>query len=109
MIEEPCLMYMLRTEDLQVGEVFLLEVDNRLVIPVDVVVQFVITSRDVIHSFSMPTLGIKVDATPGLLTTVHCLPKKIGVHYGQCSEICGTNHAFIPFVLEVVPFQSFLH
>lgn len=109
LVEEPVYIYILPLEELMVGESRFLEVENRLVLPVSVMVQFNVTSRDVLHSFSIPTLGIKVDATPGLLTVVRITGKKIGVHYGQCAEICGINHAFIPFVIEIVPFQRYLY
>jgi len=103
------LIYMLSVEDLEVGHLRFIEVDNRLVLPVNTLVQFNITSSDVIHRFAIPSLGIKVDATPGLLTVVHAHLIKCGVHYGQCYEICGMNHSYIPFVIEVVPFQRFFH
>ena len=109
LIEEPMLIYMLNMEDLELGAHRYLEVDNRLVLPVNTLINFNVTRRDVIHRFAIPTLGIKVDATPGLLTVVHANLIKIGTHYGMCSEICGINHSFIPFCIEVVPFQSFLY
>lgn len=107
-IEDSVPMYILPLDELSVGDHRLLEVDNRLVIPTGVLVQFNITSRDVIHSFALPTLGVKVDATSGLLTVAPLFTKKVGVHYGQCSEICGINHAFIPFRVEVTTIPSFL-
>jgi len=102
-------MYILPLDELVVGDRLYLEVDNRLVLPVGITVQFNVTSRDVIHRFAMPTLGIKVDATPGLLTVVHANLLKVGTHYGQCREICGINHRFMPFCIEVVPMQSYLY
>lgn len=102
-------MYMLPLDELNVGDFRYLEVDNRLVLPVGINIQFIVASSDVIHSFALPTLGIKVDATPGLLSVVSTFTSKIGTHYGQCSEICGINHAFIPFCVEVVPFLSFFY
>jgi heme/copper-type cytochrome/quinol oxidase subunit 2 len=107
LIEEPVLMYMLSLDDLKVGNHLYMDVDNRLILPRGVTVQFNVTSRDVIHSFAIPTLGIKVDATPGLLTVVHANLVKVGTHYGQCREICGMNHRFIPFCLEVTTIQGF--
>lgn len=100
-------MYMVATDDIEVGELRLLEVDNRLVLPSGALIQFNVTSRDVIHSFALPTMGVKVDATAGLLTIVPIWTTKMGVHYGQCSEICGINHAYIPFVLEITSFIGF--
>lgn len=102
-------MYMSPLRELSVGSKRLLEVENRLVLPVGVLVQFNITRRDVIHSFALPSLGVKVDATPGLLTVVPMIANKVGVHYGQCREICGMNHAFIPFAVEVVRFPAFTY
>lgn len=109
LIEEAVSIYMNPLEELSVGNSRFLEVENRLILPRGVLVQFNITSRDVIHSFALPTLGVKVDATSGLLTVVPLYTKKIGTHYGQCSEICGINHSFIPFCLEVTMFPSFLY
>jgi len=106
--EDPVLMYMLPLDELLVGERVYLEVDNRLVLPSGMRVQFNVTSSDVIHRFAMPTLGVKVDATPGLLTVVRADIMKVGTHYGQCSEICGMNHRFMPFVIEIVPMPAFV-
>lgn len=108
MVEEAIPVYMSPLNDLMVGSKRLLEVENRLILPTGVLVQFNITSRDVIHSFALPTLGVKVDATPGLLTVAPIIASKVGTHYGQCSEICGMNHAFIPFSVEVVSFPIFI-
>lgn len=109
LIEEAVSIYINPLEELNVGNSRFLEVENRLVLPRGVLVQFNITSRDVIHSFALPTLGVKVDATSGLLTVLPLFTKKIGTHYGQCSEICGINHSFIPFCLEVTMFPRFLY
>lgn len=102
------LVYVLPLEESRVGHVRFLEVRNHLVLPVNTLVQFHVTSRDVIHSFAMPSLGIKVDACPGMLTVVHANLTKAGTHYGQCYEICGINHRLMPFCIEVVPIQVFL-
>ena len=66
------------------------------------------TSRDVIHSFALPGLAIKVDAIPGVLRVVTLNRGKVGTHYGQCSEMCGINHRFMPVRMEVVPFHAFV-
>jgi len=100
-------MYIVSPEDINVGEKRFLEVDNRLVLPTGLLVQFNVTSRDVIHSFALPTMGAKVDAVAGLLSVVPVHTRKVGVHYGQCREICGINHAFIPFCLEVTTMPAF--
>jgi heme/copper-type cytochrome/quinol oxidase subunit 2 len=97
------------SEDLIVGESRFLEVDNRLVLPVGIKIQMNITSRDVIHSFALPSLGVKADATAGILNVVGTTINKIGTHYGQCSEICGMNHAYMPIVVEGTMFISFYY
>lgn len=87
---------------------YTLDVDNRLVLPTKVSILFLITSADVLHSWTVPSLGIKVDACPGRLNYLHTFSRNSGVYYGQCSEICGSNHRFIPIVLEFVPASFFL-
>ena len=94
--------YMLQDEDLPFGGFRLLEVDNQLVLPANVPIRFLITSTDVLHSFAVPSLGIKVDACPGRLNHVSTFIKRTGCFYGQCSEICGTGHAFMPIAVRVV-------
>lgn len=85
-----------------------LEVDNRTIIPYITQVRVLISAADVIHSWTVPRLGVKVDAVPGRLNQLRFLAERIGVIFGQCSEICGANHRFIPIVLEVVPLKLFL-
>lgn len=80
----------------------LLETDTRIIIPYSTEVQCVTTSIDVIHSFSIPELGVKIDAIPGRLNSVNFQVTKPGVYYGQCAEICGTGHSFIPICIEAV-------
>lgn len=87
---------------------YTLDVDNRLVLPTMANILFLITSADVLHSWTVPTLGIKVDAMPGRLNYLTSKSMFSGVYYGQCSEICGSNHSFIPIVLEFVPIASYL-
>ena len=87
---------------------YTLDVDNRLVLPTIANILFLITSADVLHSWTVPTLGIKVDAMPGRLNYLTSKSIFSGVYYGQCSEICGSNHSFIPIVLEFVPIASYL-
>lgn len=91
--------YMLQESDLPKGGLRLLEVDNRLVLPIASHVRFLITSMDVIHSWAVPSLGVKVDAIPGRLNQVDVFIKREGVFYGQCSELCGINHGFMPIVV----------
>lgn len=80
-----------------------LDVDNRLVLPTRVNLLFLVTSADVLHSWTIPSLGIKTDAIPGRLNSLISISSFSGVYYGQCSEICGSNHRYIPIVLEFVP------
>jgi len=86
-----------------------LDVDNRLILPTLSHLLFLITSADVLHSWTVPSLGIKIDACPGRLNYLTSLVQQAGVYYGQCSEICGSNHRFIPIVVEFVPLEFFLN
>ena len=85
----------------------LLAVDNELVVPVNTVIRIVTTSADVIHSFAMPSMGVKVDAVPGRLNEYWMEPLKEGIFYGQCSELCGQNHYNMPIGLRVVSKEQF--
>nr|YP_007626020.1 cytochrome c oxidase subunit II [Hexaprotodon liberiensis]AEP21198.1 cytochrome c oxidase subunit II [Hexaprotodon liberiensis] len=99
--------YMVPTSDLKPGDLRLLEVDNRVVLPVDLTVRMLISSEDVLHSWAVPSLGLKTDAIPGRLNQTTLMSTRPGLFYGQCSEICGSNHSFMPIVLELVPLQTF--
>jgi len=88
--------YMIPEEMLQPGDLRLLEVDNSVHLPVGVPIRLLITSADVIHSWAVPSLGVKVDAIPGRLNEVYLLIFREGEFYGQCSELCGVNHGFMP-------------
>nr|ANZ03368.1 cytochrome c oxidase subunit II [Pleuropoma jana] len=99
--------YMLPESELNFGDYRLLEVDNRIVVPVNTSVRLLITSTDVIHSWTVPMLGVKIDAVPGRLNQLSIFSKIPGVFYGQCSEICGANHSFMPIVVEVVSVNMF--
>jgi cytochrome c oxidase subunit II len=85
----------------------LLGVDNELVVPVDKVIRVQVTGADVIHSFAVPAFGIKIDAIPGRLNETWFQATKMGMFYGQCSELCGKNHAFMPIAVRVVSDQEF--
>ncbi len=85
----------------------LLDVDNHTVLPEKTPIQIFISSSDVLHSWAIPNIGIKSDSTPGRLNIVNLFGIKPGLFYGQCSEICGTNHSFIPIVLDIRPLTSF--
>lgn len=86
-----------------------LDVDNRLVLPTIANILFLVTSADVLHSWTVPALGIKVDSIPGRLNYLTSIVPNSGVFFGQCSEICGSNHRFMPIVLEFVPISQFLY
>nr|YP_010258377.1 cytochrome c oxidase subunit II [Tonoscolex birmanicus]AGW95950.1 cytochrome c oxidase subunit II [Tonoscolex birmanicus] len=100
--------YMTPSTDLQPGDYRLLEVDNRIVIPMQLEIRMLITAADVIHSWTVPSLGVKVDAVPGRLNQIGFTTSRPGVFYGQCSEICGANHSFMPISVEVVDSKSFM-
>ena len=100
--------YIVPMEDLNLRGFRLLEVNNALVIPVGVVVQLLVTSEDVLHSWALPRLGLKIDSIPGRVNSllINCFHS--GVYYGQCSEICGAYHRFIPIKMEVINSKNFL-
>jgi cytochrome c oxidase subunit 2 len=100
--------YMIPESDLELGQFRLLDVDNRLIIPVDCHIRLIVTGADVLHSFAVPSLGLKLDAVPGRLNQVSFLAERPGIFYGQCSEICGVWHGFMPIVVEAVPSSDFL-
>jgi len=99
---------MIPTSDLELGDNRLLEVDNSLVLPIQSHVRLMVTSADVIHSFAVPSLGIKVDAIPGRLNQSDLFMKRPGLFYGQCSEICGSNHSFMPIAIRGVSLETFV-
>nr|YP_009353828.1 cytochrome c oxidase subunit II [Bryopa lata]AQZ26113.1 cytochrome c oxidase subunit II [Bryopa lata] len=100
--------YMKQKSDLVKGDMYLFDVDKRVVVPMRETVRLLVSSTDVIHSWTVLGAGVKVDAIPGRVnqTKVHFL--RPGVYYGQCSELCGVNHAFMPIVLEAVPKSVFM-
>ncbi len=108
--DEPLIFdsYMVPENDLEIGQFRLLEVDNRIVVPVNSHIRVLITASDVLHSWAVPSLGIKLDACPGRLNQTSMFIKREGVFYGQCSEICGVNHGFMPIVIEAVSFEDYL-
>nr|WCH57970.1 cytochrome c oxidase subunit 2 [Calliblepharis sp.] len=94
--------YMTPEEDLNIGQYRLLEVDNRMVVPINTHIRIIVSASDVLHSWAIPSLGVKCDAIPGRLNQTSLFIKREGVYYGQCSEICGINHGFMPIVIEAV-------
>nr|UPL65833.1 cytochrome c oxidase subunit II [Haedus sp.] len=100
--------YMKPLSELEDSEFRLLDVDNRTIVPMKTPIRIMITSADVIHSWTIPTLGVKIDATPGRLNQSTIFVKRPTLMYGQCSEICGANHSFMPIVLESTSMEKFI-
>nr|YP_011018091.1 cytochrome c oxidase subunit II [Bhatia longiradiata]WQH58289.1 cytochrome c oxidase subunit II [Bhatia longiradiata] len=99
--------YMKQTNNIEKNEFRLLEVDNRIMLPYNVQSRILVTSYDVIHSWTIPALGIKIDGSPGRINQGSIMLMRPGIFYGQCSEICGANHSFMPIVLESVKTKMF--
>lgn len=100
--------YMLPVSELNIGDSRLLEVDNRLILPVLTKIRILVTGADVLHAFSIPSMGLKLDAVPGRLNQIGLLIKRCGVFYGQCSELCGANHSYMPIVAECVTLDDYI-
>nr|UJI65702.1 cytochrome c oxidase subunit 2 [Glossina austeni] len=100
--------YMIPSNELNLDSFRLLDVDNRIIIPMNSQIRILITAADVIHSWTVPALGVKVDGTPGRLNQTNFMINRPGLFFGQCSEICGANHSFMPIVIESVPVKSFI-
>jgi cytochrome c oxidase subunit 2 len=98
---------MVRDKDLKPGQLRLLAVDNEMVVPVNKVVHVLVTGADVIHSFNVPSFGIRIDAVPGRINDTWFKATKQGVFYGQCSELCGKDHSFMPVAVHVVSEADF--
>jgi cytochrome c oxidase subunit 2 len=99
--------YMLSEEDLEPGQLRLLEVDRKLWLPTLTHIRILVTASDVIHSWAVPSFGVKMDCLPGRLNQVSLFIKREGVFYGQCSELCGVNHGFMPIAVKAVPIDLF--
>jgi len=99
--------YMLPTNDLLNSQLRLLEVDNKVVVPINTHVKVLAISADVLHCWAVPALGVKMDACPGRLNELSFYVLNKGIYYGQCSEICGINHGFMPIAVEAVDMDSF--
>jgi cytochrome c oxidase subunit 2 len=100
--------YMIPEEDLSPGGLRLLEVDNRVVVPVNTHVRVIITAADVLHCWAVPSLGVKLDACPGRLNQTSFFANREGVYYGQCSESCGVNHGYMPICVEAVSLEDYV-
>nr|YP_007317561.1 cytochrome oxidase subunit II [Cnemaspis limi]ADY86098.1 cytochrome oxidase subunit II [Cnemaspis limi] len=101
--------YMVQTQDLHQGALRLLETDHRVVIPTDSPTRVLISAEDVLHSWAVPALGVKTDAIPGRLNQTTITTARPGLFFGQCSEICGSNHSFMPIVIEATMLEEFEH
>lgn len=95
--------YMIPTNDLAQGQLRLLEVDNRLFLPTQTHIRVLVSAADVLHCWAVPSLGVKMDACPGRINQASVFIKRDGVFYGQCSELCGINHGFMPIVVQALP------
>lgn len=101
--------YIIPVNDININNFRLLDVDNRIVLPINLKIRILISAADVIHSWTVPSLGVKVDGTPGRLNQTNFLINRPGLFFGQCSEICGANHSFIPIVIESVSLKFFIN
>ena len=100
--------YLVPESDLEEGKLRMLEVDNRVIVPEDTHIRFIVSSGDVIHSYACPSLGIKCDAYPGRLNQVSVLINREGSFFGQCSEICGILHSSMPIVIESLSLEKYV-
>nr|YP_009470461.1 cytochrome c oxidase subunit II [Rhadinosa nigrocyanea]AVF96876.1 cytochrome c oxidase subunit II [Rhadinosa nigrocyanea] len=100
--------YMIPMSDHEKFTFRLIDVDNRMVIPFKSQIRILVTSADVIHSWTIPSMGVKIDATPGRLNQTNFMSNQSGLFYGQCSEICGANHSFMPIVIEAISPKFFV-
>nr|AIT58451.1 cytochrome c oxidase subunit 2 [Coptotermes frenchi] len=101
--------YMIPQEEQQESTFRLLDTDNRIVLPMNSPIRLIVTAADVLHSWTIPSLGVKTDATPGRLNQTSFSISRPGILYGQCSEICGANHSFMPITIESVPAKHFIN
>nr|ABM53826.1 cytochrome oxidase subunit II [Ischnoptera sp. 2 DJGI-2006] len=100
--------YMIPQNEMKSNDFRLLDTDNRAALPMNTFIRIIITAADVLHSWTVPSLGVKADATPGRLNQTSFLINRPGLFYGQCSEICGANHSFMPIVIESISINSFI-
>nr|ABY55881.1 cytochrome oxidase subunit II [Pterostichus herculaneus]ABY55917.1 cytochrome oxidase subunit II [Pterostichus protractus] len=100
--------FLISSNEMKNNNFRLLDVDNRIILPFNAQIRVLVTATDVIHSWTIPALGVKIDATPGRLNQTNFFMNRVGLFYGQCSEICGANHSFMPIVIESVPINTFV-
>nr|YP_010249649.1 cytochrome c oxidase subunit II [Nothochrysa sinica]QTT60777.1 cytochrome c oxidase subunit II [Nothochrysa sinica] len=101
--------YMIPSNELNIDNFRLLDVDNRTILPMNTQIRILVTAADVLHSWTIPALGVKIDATPGRLNQTNFFINRPGLFFGQCSEICGANHSFMPIVIESIPMNYFIN
>nr|AII02295.1 cytochrome c oxidase subunit II [Perimede sp. MJT-2014] len=101
--------YMIPINNLSKNNFRLLEVDNRIILPMKNQIRILVTATDVIHSWTIPSLGVKIDANPGRLNQTSFYINRPGIFYGQCSEICGANHSFMPIMIESISIKNFIN
>ena len=99
--------YMIETKDLKENQPRLLTVDHEVVVPVNKVIKVLITANDVLHAWALPSFGVKRDAVPGRINETWFKAEKVGTYYGQCSELCGIKHAFMPITVRVVSEEDY--
>ncbi|MDA7703037.1 cytochrome c oxidase subunit II [Candidatus Pelagibacter sp.] len=99
--------YMIKENELKENQPRLLTVDNEVVVPVNKVVKVLITANDVLHAWALPSFGVKRDAVPGRINETWFKAEKVGTYYGQCSELCGIQHAFMPITVRVVTDEEY--
>lgn len=100
--------YMIPQNEISLDTFRLLDVDNRVILPINNQIRILVSATDVLHSWAIPSLGVKIDASPGRLNQTNFFINRPGLFFGQCSEICGANHSFIPIVIERIPTNHFI-
>jgi len=100
--------YIIPQNEISLDTFRLLDVDNRVILPINNQIRILVSATDVLHSWAIPSLGVKIDASPGRLNQTNFFINRPGLFFGQCSEICGANHSFIPIVIESVPTNHFI-
>nr|YP_010580001.1 cytochrome c oxidase subunit II [Chironomus javanus]UZS77040.1 cytochrome c oxidase subunit II [Chironomus javanus] len=100
--------YMIPQNEMSLDTFRLLDVDNRVILPINNQIRILVSATDVLHSWTVPSLGVKIDASPGRLNQTNFFINRPGLFFGQCSEICGANHSFMPIVIESIPTNHFI-
>lgn len=100
--------YIIPQNEMSLDTFRLLDVDNRVILPINNQIRILVSATDVLHSWAIPSLGVKIDASPGRLNQTNFFINRPGLFFGQCSEICGANHSFIPIVIESIPTNHFI-